>query len=168
MSSWEEFKSGNFNVYGRWSAIISGIFRRAHMEFTLTCNTLRISNFISVFPFALAGFGITGVIVILEIPFVTKWCPTGPRTQKMSEFFSNPIFKTALYAAFSAVMWLSILMAGTSILAAAIGLSFTTLAYGVAIIRKDPAAVPLKQPNVAKLAAKAAMSPSKPVKSAAV
>ncbi|KAJ3264812.1 Golgi apparatus membrane protein tvp18 [Chytriomyces hyalinus] len=158
MSSWEEFKSGNFNVYGRWSAIISGILLIA----------LGISNFISVFPFALAGFGITGVIVILEIPFVTKWCPTGPRTQKMSEFFSNPIFKTALYAAFSAVMWLSILMAGTSILAAAIGLSFTTLAYGVAIIRKDPAAVPLKQPNVAKLAAKAAMSPSKPVKSAAV
>ncbi|KAI9340900.1 hypothetical protein BDR26DRAFT_342766 [Obelidium mucronatum] len=156
MSSWEEFRSGNFNVYGRYSALISGALLIA----------LGINCFISVFPFALAGFGITFLIVILEIPFITKWCPTGPRTQRISEFFSNPVFKTLLYASCSAVMWLSILMASTLIIVPAISLSVTTVAYGIAIIRKDAPATPLKEPNVGKLAAKAAMSNATTVKSA--
>ncbi|KAJ3068641.1 hypothetical protein HDU98_008217 [Podochytrium sp. JEL0797] len=83
----------------------------------------------------------------------------------MTRFFANPIFKTLLYACCSAVMWLSILMASTSVLAAAIGLSLTTLAYGVAIVKMDAPAVPLKEPNVAKLAASAAVAANKPVKS---
>ncbi|KAI8610552.1 hypothetical protein BC830DRAFT_1172612 [Chytriomyces sp. MP71] len=175
MSSWAEFTSGNFNVYGRWAALISGIRKLLSdiLELMNVINNLgpkysphragtlhhhRITDFLAVFPFAIAGFGMAFVIVVLEIPFVTKWCPTGPRTQKIAEFFANPIFKTLLYAGFTAVMWLSILMASTSILAAAIGLSFTTLAYGVAIVRKDAPASPMKQPNVASLAVKAAVS----------
>ncbi|KAJ3081814.1 hypothetical protein HDU99_004591 [Rhizoclosmatium hyalinum] len=128
------------------------------MSNVLAGNFNVIQSFISVFPFALAGFAITFFIVILEVPFATKWCPTGPRMQKMAQFFTNPIFRTLLYAGMSAVMWLSILMASTLILIPAISLSVTTLAYAVAMFKMDPPATPLAEPNLGKLAAKAAVT----------
>ncbi|KAJ3004232.1 UNVERIFIED_CONTAM: hypothetical protein HDU68_005219, partial [Siphonaria sp. JEL0065] len=65
-----------------------------------------------------------------------------------------------------AVMWLSMLMASTLMLVPAISLSATTVAYGIAIIKKDAPANPIKEPNVGKLAAKAAVANATTVKSA--
>ncbi|KAJ3195265.1 hypothetical protein HDU83_002242 [Entophlyctis luteolus] len=76
----------------------------------------------------------------------------------MAEFFANPIFKTLLYAGCSAIMWVSILMATTSIIVPAISLSLATLAYGIAIIKRDAPAVALKEPNIGNIAVKAAVA----------
>ncbi|KAJ3414367.1 Golgi apparatus membrane protein tvp18 [Chytridiales sp. JEL 0842] len=127
MSIVDEFKSGQFSLYAQWMAIIS----------LLLLVILGFTNFLGVTIFAVLGFIFAGFMFFLELPILTAWCPTGPKTERAVKFFGKPLFRMALYAVFSIVMWLSIMQATTSILIAAVSLSATTVLYGIAVFKKE-------------------------------
>jgi hypothetical protein len=60
-----------------------------------------------------------------------------PNSERFVKFFSNASFRTLLYLSFAVLMWLSILMATTSMLIAAISLTFTTICYAIAVLKKE-------------------------------
>ncbi|KAJ3307340.1 Golgi apparatus membrane protein tvp18, partial [Blyttiomyces sp. JEL0837] len=116
---------------------------------------LGITCFIDVFPFALMAFGFAAVMIFLELPILTAWCPTGPRTEKFVKFFHNTLFKTLLYLAFAVLIWISLLMKGTAIVVGAIALSITCVLYGISAMRKDEVQSSFGSSKVKKAAAKA-------------
>ncbi|KAI9011182.1 hypothetical protein BC832DRAFT_327795 [Gaertneriomyces semiglobifer] len=117
-----EITSGKFTIYAQWSAIIA---------------LLRIVNFIHIIPFAIIGFVGAFFLVWLEIPLLTRCCPGGPRMDRFTKIFSNTLFRSMLYAAFSVVLWLSILMKSTSFLAAAVFMSISAVFYLVSVGRGE-------------------------------
>ncbi|KAI9328483.1 hypothetical protein DFJ73DRAFT_964501 [Zopfochytrium polystomum] len=126
----DDFRSGNFTIYGQWSAIISIILMIV----------IGISVFLGMFPFAVLSFVFAFVMILLELPIITSCCPcTGPRTESFVKFFANPIFKSLLYASFAVLLWLSVLMSGSAVVISAIALSVTTVLYGIASFRRDEA-----------------------------
>lgn len=125
----DDFRSGNFTVYGQWTAILTIVL----------LIIIGIACFIStLIPFSILSFGFAGVMLLLEVPILTSCCPcAGPRTESFVKFFSNPIFKTCLYAVFAALIWVSLLVATSTMIISALALTTTCGLYGVAMFRKD-------------------------------
>ncbi|KAI8833544.1 hypothetical protein BC829DRAFT_407783 [Chytridium lagenaria] len=127
MSIIEEFRSGKFTIYGQWWAIISA----------LLLIIFGLASFQAVLPFAFAAWIQAAIIVLLEIPIVTQCCPCGPSTSSFLKFFENTVFRTVLYLVFSGIIWLSIIMAASSLIIGAITLTVTFILYGIAATRKE-------------------------------
>ncbi|KAJ3172934.1 Golgi apparatus membrane protein tvp18 [Geranomyces variabilis] len=143
MTIGSELKSGKFTIYAQWyiyntpkhfqtrnrypAAILSVLFL---IIFSIT-------NFISVLPFAILAWVEAFFMIWLEIPLLTVCCPGGPKIDAFQKFFQNTLFRSILYAVFAVLIWLSILMSATSLLVAAISLSFTCIFYFISVIRRE-------------------------------
>ncbi|KAJ3037477.1 Golgi apparatus membrane protein tvp18 [Rhizophlyctis rosea] len=122
-----EVTSGQFTIYAQWFSILSIIF----------LILFGILNFLSVIIFAIIAFVEAGIMLFLEIPWLTKCCPTSPKFDTFIKTMENTLFRTILYAVFAIIIWLSILMHATSLLVAAITLSITTICYIIAFFKKE-------------------------------
>ncbi|KNC95823.1 uncharacterized protein SPPG_08763 [Spizellomyces punctatus DAOM BR117] len=127
MSLGSEIKSGKFTIYAQWAAILSVIFL---IVFSIT-------NFISVLPFAIISWVEAFFMIWLEIPLLTVCLPGGPKIESFKQFFANTLFRSALYAVFAVLIWLSILMQATSLLTAAITLTLTCVFYLISVFKKE-------------------------------
>ncbi|KAJ3209811.1 Golgi apparatus membrane protein tvp18 [Dinochytrium kinnereticum] len=96
-----------------------------------------LANFTAVLPFAFAAWVEAAIIVLLEIPIITQCCPCGPNTSSFLKFFENTVFRTILYLVFAGIIWLSIIMAASSIIVAALALTVTFVFYGIASSKKE-------------------------------
>ncbi|KAJ3165650.1 Golgi apparatus membrane protein tvp18 [Irineochytrium annulatum] len=123
----DEWRSGKFTVYAQWAAILSGVF----------LIILGFVTFTSVLPFALLAFVQSFLIVLLEVPIVTQCCPTGPMMSGFVKFFENTIFRSVLYLVFAGMQWISLLMAASALLVAAMTLSVTFVLYAIAASKKE-------------------------------
>ncbi|ORX98644.1 hypothetical protein K493DRAFT_299804 [Basidiobolus meristosporus CBS 931.73] len=85
MSISTEFRSGNFSIYGQWSAIIAAI----------CLVVFGIIKFTSVVVFAIFGFIFAALILILEIPYCGMIIP---KSSVVTDFFSSNLMRAILYA----------------------------------------------------------------------
>ncbi|KAI8800576.1 hypothetical protein BJ742DRAFT_69504 [Cladochytrium replicatum] len=122
----EELKSGKFGVYAQWSAILSILLLIIFGVGKLT-----------FFPWSLLAIVAAVIMMFLEIPFLTKCFRTGPRFEGFLKFFENNLFRSVLYLVFGFLMYLSIVGGVSTILVPAIGLTFTTVFYLLAVFRKE-------------------------------
>ncbi|KAI8819137.1 uncharacterized protein EV422DRAFT_119052 [Fimicolochytrium jonesii] len=128
MSLGSELKSGKFTIYAQWAAILSVLFL---IIFSIT-------NIISLLLFAILAWIEAFFMIWLEIPLLTVCCPGGPKIDAFQRFFQNTLFRSILYAVFAVVMWLSILSSASTLIIAAITLSFTSIFYFISVFKKEP------------------------------
>ncbi|KAK9768762.1 Golgi apparatus membrane protein tvp18 [Basidiobolus ranarum] len=122
MSVVDEFKSGNFSIYGQWSAIIAAI----------CLVVFGIIKFTSVVVFAIFGFIFAVCILILEIPFCGMVIP---KSSVVTDRFSSNLMRAILYLVFAIVIWVSIAQKFTVLFLGALFLTFSVLFYGIAHLR---------------------------------
>jgi len=100
---------------------------------------LGFSNFWSpsLLPFVFLAFGEGTTLLFLELPFLMSCCPTGKRFDNFVKFFASPILRSILYGGFATLMWLSILIETSSLLACAITMTFAFCFYFYASVKNE-------------------------------
>ncbi|KAK9701262.1 Golgi apparatus membrane protein tvp18 [Basidiobolus ranarum] len=122
MSISDEFRSGNFSIYGQWTAIIAAI----------CLIVFGIIKFTSVVVFAIFGFIFAACILILEIPFCTAVIP---KSSVVTDRFSSNLMRAILYLIFAIVIWASIAQRFTVLFLGALFLTFSIFFYAIAHFR---------------------------------
>ncbi|KAI1184696.1 hypothetical protein F5B17DRAFT_411064 [Nemania serpens] len=127
MSIKDEFATRNFSIYGQWLGILSMIL----------CFALGIANFFNLFHILLIIFAIiclvsSFVILFLEVPLLLRICPTSSAFDAAIRRVSSNYLRAAVYATMALVQYLSILVTNSSLIAAAIVLTFTAICYALA------------------------------------
>ncbi|KAI8393707.1 uncharacterized protein BYT42DRAFT_487653 [Radiomyces spectabilis] len=87
MSILDEFASRNFSLYAQWCGLISIILLIA----------LGVVSLLSNIPFAIIGWVFAAILVFVEVPLCTKFCPTSPKFDAFIARFENSYFRAALY-----------------------------------------------------------------------
>ncbi|BFZ58789.1 Golgi apparatus membrane protein tvp18 [Savitreella phatthalungensis] len=124
----DELQSWNFSVYGQWLGILSIIFNLA----------FGIGNiFSSVIIFGIIAIVFGVILIFVEIPFLLRICPTNPRFDENIRKFNNNYPRAALYVVFAAVLWLSLIIKASSLLAAAILMTITAFCYLFAGVKQQ-------------------------------
>ncbi|KAI9489163.1 hypothetical protein BDB00DRAFT_635986 [Zychaea mexicana] len=118
MGFFDEFASRNFSLYAQWLGLIS-----------LICN-----NPI----FAIIGWVFAFVLVFVEIPLCTKFCPTSPKFDNFVAKFENSYLRGAMYLIMAIVMFLSTLINETALIAPAVTLLLTFISYAIAGLKQQP------------------------------
>ncbi|KAH9885538.1 Golgi apparatus membrane protein TVP18 [Xylariomycetidae sp. FL2044] len=128
MSIKDEFATRNFSIYGQWLGILSMIL----------CFALGIANLFNLFGhFLLIIFAILALIscfliLFVEIPLLLRICPTSASFDAMIRKVSTNYMRAAAYGVMAIVQWLSIIVATSSLIAAAVILSLTGVCYALA------------------------------------
>ncbi|KAI1174349.1 hypothetical protein F4777DRAFT_580036 [Nemania sp. FL0916] len=127
MSIRDEFATRNFSIYGQWLGILSMIL----------CFALGIANFFNLFHFLLIIFAIiclisSFVILFLEVPLLLRICPTSSTFDAAIRRISSNYMRAAAYAIMAIIQYLSIIVTPSSLIAAAIVLTFTAICYALA------------------------------------
>ncbi|KAI2628237.1 hypothetical protein GGS21DRAFT_528333 [Xylaria nigripes] len=127
MSIKEEFATRNFSIYGQWLGILSMIL----------CFALGIANFFNLFKPLLIIFGIISlvssfVILFLEVPLLLRICPTSTTFDSAIRRVSTNYMRAAVYCVMAVVQYLSVIITPSSLIAAAIVLTFTAICYALA------------------------------------
>ncbi|RWA11344.1 hypothetical protein EKO27_g3762 [Xylaria grammica] len=128
MSIKDEFATRNFSIYGQWLGILSMIL----------CFALGIANFFNLFShFLLIIFAIlcllsSFVILFLEVPLLLRICPTSSTFDAAIRKISSNYLRAAAYAVMALIQYLSTIIAASSLIAAAIVLTFTAICYALA------------------------------------
>ncbi|KAI0437447.1 hypothetical protein F4803DRAFT_149994 [Xylaria telfairii] len=127
MSIKDEFATRNFSIYGQWLGILSMIL----------CFALGIANFFNLFHFLLIIFAIiclvsSFVILFLEVPLLLRICPTSSSFDAAIRKVSTNYARAAAYAVMALIQYLSIIITTSSLIAAAIVLTFTAICYALA------------------------------------
>ncbi|KAI0459104.1 hypothetical protein F5B21DRAFT_457212 [Xylaria acuta] len=127
MSIKDEFATRNFSIYGQWLGILSMIL----------CFALGIANFFNLFHFLLIIFAIiclvsSFVILFLEVPLLLRICPTSSAFDAAIRRVSSNYARAAAYAVLALIQYLSIIVTTSSLIAAAIVLTFTAICYALA------------------------------------
>ncbi|KAH8160038.1 hypothetical protein CIB48_g8208 [Xylaria polymorpha] len=127
MSIKDEFATRNFSIYGQWLGILSMIL----------CFALGIANFFNLFHFLLIIFAIiclvsSFVILFLEVPLLLRICPTSSAFDAAIRKVSTNYARAAAYAVMALIQYLSIIITTSSLIAAAIVLTFTAICYALA------------------------------------
>ncbi|OTA54179.1 hypothetical protein K449DRAFT_202012 [Hypoxylon sp. EC38] len=131
MSLKEEFATRNFSIYGQWLGILSMIL----------CFALGIANLFSLFGhFLLIIFAIFALIscfliLFVEVPLLLRICPTSAAFDAAIRRVSTNYMRAAAYAVMAIIQWVSLAVAVSSLIAAAVVLSFTALCYALAGIK---------------------------------
>ena len=135
-----EFQSMNFSIYAQWLGILSIIFNLA----------FGIGNiFTSVIIFGIIAmygtdqltlltdraFGV--ILIFVEIPFLMRICPTSPIFDAYVKKCNDNYPRAALYIVLAAVLWLSLIIRASSLIAAAILLTMTSLCYAFAGLKSQ-------------------------------
>ncbi|ORY94174.1 hypothetical protein BCR43DRAFT_552072 [Syncephalastrum racemosum] len=106
MGLFGEFRSLNFSLYAQWFGIASICLLIA----------LGIVTFLSHIVFSIVGWVIAVILIFVEIPFCTKFCPTSPKL-------------------FAIIMFLSNILNTGPLIAAAVTLLFAAICYGIAALK---------------------------------
>ncbi|KAI3324241.1 hypothetical protein HD806DRAFT_494492 [Xylariaceae sp. AK1471] len=127
MSIKDEFATRNFSIYGQWLGILSMVL----------CFALGIANFFNLGYFLLIIFAIiclvsSFVILFLEVPLLLRICPTSSAFDATIRRVSSNYMRAATYLVMAIVQWLSIIVHPSSLIAAAVVLTFTAICYGLA------------------------------------
>ncbi|KAL6947528.1 Golgi apparatus membrane protein tvp18 [Hanseniaspora osmophila] len=121
-------KSFNFSLYGRYMGYIN----------VLLCFALGISNLFHVnlvIIFAIIAI-IQGLILIfVELPFLLKICPLSDNFVQFIRRWETNGARVIFYAIMAIIQYCSCIFKVTSLLAVAIGLTFSSCSYGVAMIK---------------------------------
>ncbi|KAI0836330.1 Golgi apparatus membrane protein TVP18 [Hypoxylon sp. FL0890] len=131
MSLKDEFATRNFSIYGQWLGILSMIL----------CFALGIANLFNLFGHVLlvifAIFALVSCFIILfvEVPLLLRICPTSAAFDAAIRRVSTNYMRAAAYAVMAIIQWVSIAVAVSSLIAAAVVLSFTALCYALAGIK---------------------------------
>ncbi|KAI2610604.1 Golgi apparatus membrane protein TVP18 [Hypoxylon sp. NC1633] len=128
MSLKDEFATRNFSIYGQWLGILSMIL----------CFALGIANLFQLFGhFLIIIFSILAlvscfIILFIEVPLLLRICPTSASFDAAIRQVSTNYMRAATYGVMALVQWLSLLIAATSLIAAAVVLTFTGVCYALA------------------------------------
>ncbi|KAI1268011.1 hypothetical protein F5Y18DRAFT_276437 [Xylariaceae sp. FL1019] len=126
----DEFATRNFSIYGQWLGILSLIL----------CFALGIANFFNLFKPIIILFAIfclvsAFVILFLEVPLLLRICPTSSSFDAAIRKISSNYLRAAAYLAMALIQWLSLLIHPTSLVAAAVVLTFTSICYLLAGVK---------------------------------
>ncbi|KAI1310636.1 hypothetical protein F5Y03DRAFT_24271 [Xylaria venustula] len=127
MSIKDEFATRNFSIYGQWLGILSMIL----------CFALGIANFFNLFHFLLIIFAIiclisSFVILFLEVPLLLRICPTSSTFDAAIRKISSNYTRAAAYLVLAVIQYLSIIVTPSSLIAAAVVLTLTSICYALA------------------------------------
>ncbi|KAK3303301.1 uncharacterized protein B0T15DRAFT_513497 [Chaetomium strumarium] len=129
MSLKDEFATRNFSIYGQWLGILTMIL----------CFALGIAN-IFTFHVLLIIFSVlclvsSFIILFMEVPLLLRICPTSPGFDNFIRRISTNYMRAGAYGVMAVVQWLSIIIAASSLIAAAILLTATAVCYLLAGIK---------------------------------
>jgi len=132
MSIADEFRTRNWSIYAQWAGVISMIL----------CFAVGIANIVMFWKIVTVVFGAiclasSLVILFIEVPLLLRICPTSEKFDVFIRKFSTNVTRAGMYLAMAALQWLSLLGGPTSLIAAAVLLTFTGVFYGIAALRKD-------------------------------
>ncbi|KAI1406190.1 Golgi apparatus membrane protein TVP18 [Hypoxylon fuscum] len=130
MSLKDEFATRNFSIYGQWLGILSMIL----------CFALGIANLFNLVHFLLIIFAIIAlvscfVILFIEVPLLLRICPTSASFDAAIRKVSTNYMRAATYAVMAIIQWASISVTASSLIAAAVVLTFTALCYTAAGVK---------------------------------
>ncbi|RPA85282.1 hypothetical protein BJ508DRAFT_6353 [Ascobolus immersus RN42] len=128
----QEFRSRNFSIYGQWAGILAMI----------VCLATGISGLFNIFKpltiiFAILAIVSGALIIFIEIPLLLKICPTSPKFDEFIKKFHSNYGRALIYFCMSIAQWLSLIVHGTALIAAAIFLLFPAIFYGLAGLKKQ-------------------------------
>ncbi|RYO74253.1 hypothetical protein DL766_002220 [Monosporascus sp. MC13-8B] len=126
----EEFATRNFSIYGQWLGILSMIL----------CFALGIANFFNLFKIILVLFAIlcllsSFIILFIEVPLLLRICPTSSSFDSAIRKVSTNYMRAGTYGVMALIQWLSITVATSSLIAAAVVLTLTALCYLLAGVK---------------------------------
>ncbi|KAK4158386.1 hypothetical protein C8A00DRAFT_10818 [Chaetomidium leptoderma] len=125
----EEFATRNFSIYGQWLGILTMIL----------CFALGIANLFTftvlIIIFSALCLFSSFVILFIEVPLLLRICPTSPKFDTFIRKITTNYMRAATYGVMAVVQWLSLLGRASSLIAAAVFLSFTALCYLLAGIK---------------------------------
>ncbi|KAI2780994.1 Golgi apparatus membrane protein TVP18 [Daldinia loculata] len=131
MSLKDEFATRNFSIYGQWLGILSMIL----------CFALGLSNLFYLFfhpliiIFAIFALVFFLIILFIEVPLLLRICPTSASFDAAIRKVSTNYMRAATYGVMAIIQWVSIAVATTSLIAAAVVLTFTALCYAIAGVK---------------------------------
>lgn len=79
---------------------------------------------------ALRAFGV--ILIFVEIPFLLRICPTNQKFDDSIRKFNNNYPRAALYTVLAVVLWLSLIIRASSLIAAAVLMTLTAACYAFA------------------------------------
>ncbi|KAG0378472.1 Golgi apparatus membrane protein tvp18 [Mortierella sp. AD032] len=127
MSIVDEFRSGNFSLYGQWCGLLSIV---ALILFGILSFSIGWS---------LMGWIIAFLLIFIEIPLCMKCCPTSEKFDNFLTKFQNSYFRAGAYLVFCILMWVAVGAGNRKLQSiSALLLTFASLAYGFAAFRGQP------------------------------
>ncbi|KAG9070005.1 Golgi apparatus membrane protein tvp18 [Linnemannia hyalina] len=103
----DEFRSGNFSLYGQWQV-------RSYLHYLI----------------------MAFLLVFIEIPLCLKCCPTSAKFDNALQQFQNSYFRAIAYVVFAVVMWLAVGLGDRTLqVVSALALSFGAVSYVIAAAR---------------------------------
>ncbi|KAK5162593.1 hypothetical protein BJ546DRAFT_1127315 [Cryomyces antarcticus] len=124
----EEFRSRNFSIYGQWTGVLCIIL----------CLALGIANIFHlhwVILFSVICLISALILIFIEIPLLLRICPTSPAFDAFIRRFETNYMRAAIYFVMSAIQWISVAAARTSLIAAAIVLLIASAFYALAGVK---------------------------------
>ncbi|KAK3835998.1 MAG: golgi apparatus membrane protein TVP18 [Linnemannia elongata] len=120
----DEFRSGNFSLYGQWCGLIS-----------IVC--LIVFGIVSLHVvWSIIGWIIAFLLVFIEIPLCLKCCPTSAKFDNFLHQFQNSFFRALAYVVFAVVMWLAVGVGSATLqVVSALALTFGAVSYVIAAAR---------------------------------
>ncbi|ROW03308.1 hypothetical protein VSDG_01352 [Cytospora chrysosperma] len=128
MTLMDEFATRNFSSHCRFGVLsmILGFALGIANIFTFAPLIIMFSVFLLVSAF---------IIVFIEIPLLLRICPTSSTFDSYIRKISTNYMRAAAYGVMALIQWLSIITRPTSLIAAAIVLTFTALCYLAAAVK---------------------------------
>jgi len=121
----DEFRSRNFSIYGQWTGVLCII-----LAFALGIANIFHFNLLILFSIILIVSGF--VLIFIEIPLLLRICPTSSKFDAFIRRFTTNYMRAAVYLIMSVVQWLSIIVEGSSLIAAAVVLLIAACFYALA------------------------------------
>ncbi|ORZ23843.1 hypothetical protein BCR41DRAFT_349285 [Lobosporangium transversale] len=120
----DEFRSGNFSLYGQWFGLFSIV-------------SLILFSFLSFhILWSILGWIMAFLLVFIEIPFCLKCCPTSAKFDNFLTQFQNSYFRAAGYVVFAIIMWLAFGIGGRTLqIVSALLLTGGAVSYTIAALR---------------------------------
>jgi len=124
----EEFRSRNFSIYGQWTGVLCIIL----------CFALGIANIFHlhwIILFSVICLVCSFILIFVEIPLLLRICPTSSSFDAFIRRFETNYMRAAIYFVMALIQFLGIIVARTSLIAAAIVLFIASVFYALAGIR---------------------------------
>ncbi|KAG0272838.1 Golgi apparatus membrane protein tvp18 [Linnemannia exigua] len=124
MSIIDEFRSGNFSLYGQWCGLLAIVA-------LILFGILDLS-----IGWSLMGWIIAFLLIFIEIPLCMKCCPTSEKFDNFLTKFQNSYFRAGAYLVFCILMWIAVGAGHRKLQSiSALLLTFASFSYGIAAFR---------------------------------